>query len=54
MRLNALACYAVLLLAAGNWEVWITQYNLQSRFKSIDGPMAQRQVDFAVAAARAR
>ena len=96
VRLNALACYAVLLLlAAGNWEVWIAQYNLQSRFKSIDigfllampdrvlptlvarravldraaqltleteydgiqsidGTMAQRHLDFAVAAARAR
>ena len=37
VRLNALAAYAVLLLlAAGNWEVWIAQYNLQTRFRSID------------------
>ena len=37
MRLNALAVYAVLLLlAAGNWEVWIARYNLQPRFRSID------------------
>ena len=96
VRLNALACYAVLLLlAAGNWEVWIARYNLQPRFRSIDigflldmpdrvlptlvarravldravqltqeteagggqsmaGPMAQRRLDVAVAAARAR
>ena len=37
VRLNALACYAVLLLlAAGNWEVWIARYNLQPRFRSVD------------------
>jgi hypothetical protein len=37
VRLNAVAVYAVLLLlAAGNWEVWIARYNLQSRFRSID------------------
>jgi hypothetical protein len=37
IRLNALATYAVLLaLAAGNWEIWITQYNLRPRFQSID------------------
>ena len=37
VRLNSLATYAVLLLlAAGNWEVWIAQYNLQPRFRSID------------------
>jgi hypothetical protein len=37
VRLNALAVYAVLLLlAAGNWEVWIAEYNLQPRFRSID------------------
>ncbi|MDB5236153.1 MAG: hypothetical protein JWR44_3146 [Hymenobacter sp.] len=37
IRLNSLAVYAVLLLlAAGNWEVWIARYNLQPRFKSID------------------
>ena len=37
VRLNSLAVYAVLLLlAAGNWEVWIAHYNLQPRFKSVD------------------
>ncbi|WP_035565445.1 DUF4173 domain-containing protein [Hymenobacter sp. IS2118] len=37
IRLNFLAVYAaVLLLAAGNWEVWIASYNLQARFRSID------------------
>jgi hypothetical protein len=37
VRLNALAVYAVLLLlAAGNWEVWIAKYNLQTRFRNID------------------
>jgi hypothetical protein len=37
VRLNSLAVYAVmLLLAAGNWEVWIAEYNLQPRFASID------------------
>jgi hypothetical protein len=37
VRLNALAVYAVLLmLAAGNWEVWMARYNLQSRFRTID------------------
>ncbi|MFD2721486.1 DUF4173 domain-containing protein [Hymenobacter monticola] len=37
VRLNALAAYAVLLmLAAGNWEVWMAEYNLQARFRSID------------------
>ncbi|MDO7846907.1 DUF4173 domain-containing protein [Hymenobacter sp. M29] len=37
VRLNALAVYAVLLmLAAGNWEVWMAKYNLQPRFRSID------------------
>jgi hypothetical protein len=37
VRLNSLAVYAVLLLlAAGNWEVWIAEFNLQPRFKSID------------------
>ena len=37
VRLNALAAYAVLLLlAAGNWEVWMARYNLQPRFRSID------------------
>jgi hypothetical protein len=37
VRLNSLALYSVmLLLAAGNWEVWMTQYNLQPRFRSVD------------------
>ena len=96
VRLNSLAVYAVLLLlAAGNWEVWMTEYNLQPRFRSvdigflldmpdralptllarravldratqltvnaeygipavIDAPEAQRRLDRAVAAARAR
>ena len=37
VRLNSLAVYAVLLLlAAGNWEVWMAEYNLQSRFRSVD------------------
>ncbi|WP_082685021.1 DUF4173 domain-containing protein [Hymenobacter sedentarius] len=37
IRLNSLAAYAaLLLLAAGNWEVWIASYNLQPRFRSID------------------
>ena len=96
VRLNSLAVYAVLLLlAAGNWEVWMTEYNLQPRFRSvdigflldmparalptllarraalnhatqltvnaeygipavIDAPEAQRRLDLAVAAARAR
>ena len=37
VRLNALAAYAVLLLlAAGNWEVWMAEYNLQPRFRTID------------------
>ncbi|MET4074888.1 DUF4173 domain-containing protein [Hymenobacter sp. UYCo722] len=37
VRLNSLALYAVLLLlAAGNWEVWMTEYNLQPRFRSVD------------------
>jgi hypothetical protein len=37
IRLNGLAVYAVLLLlAAGNWEVWIAKYNLQPRFRNID------------------
>jgi hypothetical protein len=37
VRLNALAVYAVLLmLAAGNWEVWMARYNLQARFQTID------------------
>ncbi|WP_167855467.1 DUF4153 domain-containing protein [Hymenobacter fodinae] len=37
VRLNGWATYAVLLLlAAGNWEVWITRYNLQPRFEELD------------------
>lgn len=29
--------YAVLLLlAVGNWEVWMTEYDLQPRFRSVD------------------
>lgn len=37
VRLNALAAYAVLLvLAAGNWEVWMARYNLQRRFQTVD------------------
>ena len=37
VRLNSLAAYAaLLLLAAGNWEGWIANYNLQARFRSID------------------
>ena len=37
VRLNSLAVYAVLLLlAAGNWEVWMAEYNLQPRFRSVD------------------
>ncbi|RYU79727.1 DUF4153 domain-containing protein [Hymenobacter persicinus] len=36
VRLNALAVYAVLLLAAGNWESWIVRYNLQPRFRQVD------------------
>ena len=37
VRLNSLAAYAVLLLlAAGNWEVWMAEYNLQARFRRID------------------
>lgn len=36
-RLNALAAYAVLLLlAAGNWEIWMVRYNLQPRFHRVD------------------
>ena len=36
-RLNAWAAYAVLLmLAAGNWEVWMARYNLQPRFRTLD------------------
>jgi hypothetical protein len=37
VRLNSLAVYAVvLLLAAGNWEVWIARYNLQSQVRKVD------------------
>jgi hypothetical protein len=37
VRLNALAAYAVLvLLAAGNWEIWIARFNLQPRFRQVD------------------
>ena len=96
VRLNSLAVYVVLLLlAAGNWEVWMMEYNLQPRFRRvdigflldmpartlptllarraalnhaiqltrnaeygipavIDAPEAQRRLDRAVAAARAR
>jgi len=37
VRLNSLAAYAVLLLlAAGNWEVWMARYNLQPRFQRVD------------------
>ncbi|UOQ72185.1 DUF4153 domain-containing protein [Hymenobacter cellulosilyticus] len=36
-RLNALAAYAVMvLLACGNWEIWIARYNLQARFAKVD------------------
>ena len=37
LRLNSWAAYAVLLvLALGNWEIWIARYNLQARFPAID------------------
>ena len=37
VRLNSWAAYAVLLgLAAGNWEIWIAEYNLQARFPRLD------------------
>ncbi len=37
VRLNSLAAYALLMvLAAGNWEVWIARYNLRPRFARID------------------
>ncbi|MVN78758.1 DUF4173 domain-containing protein [Hymenobacter sp. HMF4947] len=37
VRLNSWAAYAVLLLlAAGNWEIWIAEYNLQARFSRLD------------------
>jgi hypothetical protein len=37
LRLNSWAAYAVLLLlAAGNWEIWIAEYNLQPRFTRLN------------------
>ena len=37
VRLNSWATYAVLLaLAAGNWEIWIAEYNLQAGFSRVD------------------
>ncbi len=37
VRLNSWAAYALLLgLAAGNWEIWIAEYNLQPRFTQLD------------------
>jgi hypothetical protein len=37
VRLNSWAAYAVLLLlAAGNWEIWIAEYNLQPRFTRLN------------------
>ena len=37
VRLNSWAAYAVLLaLAAGNWEIWMAEYNLQPRFPRLD------------------
>ncbi|SNR41925.1 DUF4153 domain-containing protein [Hymenobacter mucosus] len=37
VRLNGWASYVVLLLlAAGNWEVWMVRYNLQPRFRQVD------------------
>ncbi|MBG8552693.1 DUF4153 domain-containing protein [Hymenobacter guriensis] len=37
VRLNSLAAYVVLLLlAAGNWEVWIARYNLRPQLISVD------------------
>jgi hypothetical protein len=37
VRLNSWATYALLLgLAAGNWEIWIAEYNLQTRFSRLD------------------
>ncbi|RZK18901.1 MAG: DUF4173 domain-containing protein, partial [Hymenobacter sp.] len=37
VRLNSWAAYALLLgLAAGNWEIWIAEYNLQAGFPRID------------------
>jgi hypothetical protein len=37
VRLNALAAYGLLLmLALGNWEIWIARYNLSPRFQTLD------------------
>lgn len=37
VRLNSWAAYALLLgLAAGNWEIWIAEYNLQPRFTRLN------------------
>ncbi|RSK45795.1 DUF4153 domain-containing protein [Hymenobacter perfusus] len=37
VRLNGLAVYALLLLLAlGNWEIWIARYNLSSRFQTLN------------------
>ena len=37
VRLNSWAVYAVMLgLAAGNWEIWIAEYNLQTGFSRVD------------------
>ncbi|WP_303312546.1 DUF4173 domain-containing protein [Hymenobacter sp. BT730] len=37
VRLNALAAYGLLLLlAGGNWEVWMVRFNLQPRFQQVD------------------
>lgn len=37
VRLNGLAAYGLLLvLALGNWEIWIARYNLSPRFQTLD------------------
>ncbi|RFP64459.1 DUF4173 domain-containing protein [Hymenobacter lapidiphilus] len=37
LRLNSLAAYSLLLLLAlGNWEIWIARYNLNARFGTLD------------------
>ncbi|MGI4736345.1 MAG: DUF4153 domain-containing protein [Janthinobacterium lividum] len=37
VRLNSWAAYTLLLgLAAGNWEIWIAEYNLQAGFARLD------------------
>ncbi len=37
VRLNGLAAYGLLLLLAlGNWEIWIARYNLNARFGTLD------------------